>query len=201
MRKLVVMIQKGIKNLLYTFLLAFFCVLSLTAQDLPIQVADTSAQQEELINWMSVDELQEALANDQRKKIFLEVYTEWCGWCKRMNEYTLSQPHIAQYINENYYPIKFDAETQREIKFKDRVYKLDKTGCHEFATQFMDGQISYPTMVFLDEDLNIIQSIVGMKAPFEFEQIMTYFGADAYKSIAWQTYKKVYQSILETPRE
>ncbi len=72
------------------------------------------------VNWLSWDEALE-LSKTESKKLFVNVYTEWCGWCKRMDALTFDQPHIAKYLNENFYPIKFDAEQKDDIEFDDKI--------------------------------------------------------------------------------
>ena len=157
-----------------------------------------------LINWYSFEEAMEMMEKEKRK-LFFEVYTEWCRWCKEMDATTLQQPHIAQYLNENYYPIKFDAEYKNEIKFKEKVYEFvlrPRTGgYHALVDEFLDGKLMFPTLVFMDEEQNLIQAISGFQVPDEFERIITYFGTDHYKKMPWSTYKNSYKSILETARE
>ena len=157
-----------------------------------------------LINWYSFEEAM-VMMEKERRKLFFQVYTEWCRWCKQMDATTLQQPHIAQYINENYYAIKFDAEYKNEIKFKEKVYEFvlqPRTGgYHALVDEFLDGKLMFPTMVFMDEELNLIQAISGFQVPEEFERIITYFGTGHYKKMPWSTYKNSYRSILETARE
>ena len=204
MRKLVVMIRKlsivgGI-----LILCAGFLQTSKAQSPVPV-VADNPEISTSLVRWYTVDEAADAM-NGEGRKIILELYTDWCGWCKRMEGITLQQPHIAQYLNENFYPIRFNAESKQAINFKDKSYEFvappGTTGYHEFVAQFMeDGRLSFPTIVFLDEDLNVIQSMVGFKTPYEFEQIITYFATDHYKKMPWQKYRRFYRSILESSRE
>ena len=204
MRKLVVMIRNvSIVGSLLIWVASF--LQTLYAQS-PIPVVDESTiANTSLVRWYTVEEATEAM-NQEDRKIILELYTDWCGWCKRMEGITLQQPHIAQYLNENFYPIRFNAESKQAINFKNKSYEFvappGTTGYHEFVAQFMeDGRLSFPTIVFLDEDLNVIQSMVGFKTPYEFEQIITYFATDHYKKMPWQKYRRFYRSILESSRE
>lgn len=150
------------------------------------------------IKWMSWKEAVEKRSVEE-KKILLDVYTEWCYWCKRMDESTFGQPDIARYINENFHAVKFDAETKEDMEYKSKIYKYmrsGKRGYHELAVEFLKGRLSFPTLVFLDENLNVIQSIVGYKDPAQFEQIITYFATNNYKRTPWSTYKTNYKPIL-----
>ena len=73
-----------------------------------------NAEPPSLVKWMTFKEAFEA--NKKTPKPFLiDVYTDWCGWCKRMMATTYSNPAIAAYVNQNFYPVKFNAETKDSI--------------------------------------------------------------------------------------
>ncbi len=56
------------------------------------------------------------------KPLFIDVYTSWCGWCKRMDQTTFKDPAVVSYLNANFHPVKFDAETKDTIQFLERTY-------------------------------------------------------------------------------
>ncbi|MCB9309734.1 MAG: DUF255 domain-containing protein [Lewinellaceae bacterium] len=127
----------------------------------------------------------------EKRKIFVDIYTDWCGWCKKLDATTFSEDQIAKYLNENYYPVKFNAEMQEPITLRGREYvfvKSGRSGYHELAAQLLQGKLSYPSMVFLDENFGLIQSIPGYQDVNTFEMIITYFGSNSHKSVAWQKY-------------
>lgn len=156
----------------------------------------TSVDAQRKIQWRTWEEV-EKLNKVEKRKIFVDVYTEWCGWCKKMDKATFQQDHIAKFINENYYAVKFDAEYKADINFNDQVYKFVKTGrkgYNELAAEITRGKLSYPTIVFLDEDQKVIQPIPGFQSPEMFEMIMTYFAEDHFKSTPWKRYTTTYKS-------
>ena len=63
------------------------------------------------------------LFNLASEKVFIDLYTNWCGWCKRMDATTFSNQEIANYLNQNFYAVKLDAETKKSILFKGSVFK------------------------------------------------------------------------------
>ena len=73
------------------------------------------------INWMTMNE---ALAAQKKepKKIFMDVYTDWCGPCKLLDRNTFSNKKVINFINENYYAVKFNAEGTEEITYQDFTY-------------------------------------------------------------------------------
>lgn len=146
------------------------------------------------IKWNSWDEAIEK-SKKVKKKIFVDIYTDWCGWCKKLDHSTFAENHIAKYINENYYPVRFNAETKESIILKGTEYKFTnsgKRGYHELAAYLMQGRMSYPTAVFLDEDLNIIQAIPGFQNTDNFEKIIAYFGTNSHKSTPWSKFINQY---------
>lgn len=147
------------------------------------------------INWLTWEEAQ-AKNKTEPRKIMVDVYTQWCGWCKKMDRETFEQPEIANYINKNFYPVKFDAETKTPIEFNNKTYEFIKSGSsgyHQLAAEIMFGKLSYPTIVFLDEKLNILQPLPGYKDPASLDKIMRYFAEDYFKTTPWKKYEEMYQ--------
>ena len=109
---------------------------------------------------------------------------------------TFQNPVIAEYINEHYIAIKFNAEQRKEIKFQGETYKYvrgGRKGYHTLATSLTRGNLSYPTVVFLDEDKKVIQAIPGFLEVETFDPIIRYFAQDLHKKVPWTTYLADYQ--------
>ena len=144
------------------------------------------------VQWMTMEEALEKSKTDKRK-IFIDVFTDWCGWCKRMDESTFVDPSVAQYLNDNFYAVKLNAEQQQEIVFNNKTYSFRKNGArgyHELAAELLNNRLSFPTVVFLDETLNIIQPIPGYLEAPKLETILNYFGTDSHKTTPWETYER-----------
>jgi thioredoxin-related protein len=149
-----------------------------------------------VVNWMTIEQALER-SKTEKKKIFLDLYTDWCGWCKHMDSTTFVNPAVVNYLNEHYYPVKFNAEQERDIVFKDKTYKFKKNGtrgCHELAAFWLNNRLSFPTVVFLDENQQPIQSIPGYQDATKMEAIIHYFGSDSHKKTPWESYEKNFES-------
>lgn len=145
---------------------------------------------QEEIQWYSIEEV-EKLARENPKKIFVDVYTDWCGWCKKMDQTTFQDPTIIEYLNEDFYAVKLDGEAKEDITFKDNVYKFvpqGRRGYHELAAALMNGKLSYPTTVYLDENLNMIQPIPGYMTVDKLEPILIFLGENHYKNQSWKDF-------------
>jgi thioredoxin-related protein len=146
------------------------------------------------MNWMTWDEVAQKNKTEP-KKILIDLYTDWCTFCKKMDEGTMCQDNIIRYINENYYPIKFNAETREIIEFNSKTYKYVKsgrTGYNELALELTQGKLSYPAIIILDEDFKIIQAIHGYMPPQKLEMVITYFSEDHHKKTPWINYQRRY---------
>lgn len=161
-------------------------------------LASTLTFAQEKINWMSIEEA-EAAAKEHPKKIVIDVYTDWCGWCKKMDKDTFQNEKIAKYVNENYYAVKLNAEQKDSIVFTGHTFKFvpqGKRGYHELAAALLNGKMSYPHMVYLDEEFKMIQPIPGYMAPAQFEEVIKFIGSESYKKTPFDEYKKTFKSEL-----
>lgn len=143
---------------------------------------------ENQLKWLTFEQAVELQAKAP-KKIIIDVYTDWCGWCKKMDKYTYTNDEVIKNLQENYYLVKFNAEQKEEVKFKDKVFKFNpEYKSHELAVSLLNGQMSYPSTVFLDEDLNMLTNVPGYLTPKEMNPILKYFGENIYKKMNWKEY-------------
>tara|TARA_B110000438_G_C15405283_1_gene475143 strand:+ start:42 stop:593 length:552 start_codon:yes stop_codon:yes gene_type:complete len=145
------------------------------------------------INWISWQEMISIRANDSiKKKVFIDMYTGWCGWCKRMDGTTFKDPNIVKYMNENYYNIKFDAESRDTINFNNHQFTNSDPSfiksnpnsrgkTHWFAHSLLDGLLSYPSYVILDENLSRLMIYKGFKDTENLSGILLFFSTDQHK--------------------
>jgi len=154
-----------------------------------------STAQTEAIRWMSFTEAMEK-SKTAPKKVFIDMYTDWCGWCKRMDVTTFADPNVAKYINDHFYAVKFNTEKEAPITINDSTYKVNpaygRNGTHELAVSLLQGKMSYPTFVFLDERFNILSPLPGYQKSDQIEPVLKYFGDNNHLKIAWLDYQKAF---------
>ncbi|WP_340074838.1 thioredoxin family protein [Leptobacterium sp. I13] len=144
------------------------------------------------IEWLTWTEAEKRATSDTiPKKIFIDIYTDWCGWCKRMDKVTFNNPKVAEYMNKNFYMVKLHGEGKEAIEFRGTTFEYipqGRRGYHELAAVLMQGRIAYPTTIFLDEDYNMLSPLPGYYEPDEFLKVAKYFGDNIYKEKEWSVY-------------
>jgi thioredoxin-related protein len=73
-------------------------------------------------------------------------------------------------------------------------------GYHELAVALLGGKMSFPTVAFLDEQARLIQAVPGYQEPQPFDQILSFFAQDAYKTTTWEQFVENYQSPFESKK-
>lgn len=168
------------------------------------------------VNWLTFEEAIKQNATNP-KLMIIDLYTDWCGWCKVMDRTTLKDPVVVKYLAKNFYSVRFDAEGSKPVKFFGRVNRYDslknetitvmdtiifkqmesqqpgRKGTHELAVALTDGKLSYPTYVVLDANMQRLDLIAGASDAAEFETMLNFFGQGAYKTTSYQDFAKTYK--------
>ncbi len=121
------------------------------------------------IEWLTIEEAQ-TLNKENPRTIFIDVYTKWCGWCKKMDKATFQNAEIVDLVNGKYYAVKLDAESKAEI-----VFNGQKMTEQQLARSMRVS--GYPTIVLMDENLKNIQPVAGYKNPSQFKKMLTQYDA------------------------
>ncbi|MBK7382836.1 MAG: thioredoxin family protein [Flavobacteriales bacterium] len=189
------------------FLLGLAVVCAASFQ--PAARAQTPEGGSKLIKWVSIEEAQ-ALAKKAPKPLFIDVHTSWCGPCKMLDARTFADPKLADYVNKHFYAVKFNAESGDPVTFKGQKYENPefnaaqvggRNGTHQltYVLANVQGRIAYPTVVYLDSDLNVLAPVQGLLSPEQMEPILAYFGENAYKTQEYQAYLAAFKSRWTTP--
>ncbi len=176
-----------------------------------ISTVTTYGQEE--VKWVGFEEAIE-LSKKNPKPILVDMYTDWCGWCKRMDATTYKNKTIVKYINENYYAVKMDGEGKEDITYQGKTFKYveitkpngRKGKYHEFAQAiFNTGKKpgerkggSYPSTVIFNKKGQFTQVVPGYKKTEEFEKLLAFFGENVYKEkpLPWAEFQKSFKSNL-----
>ncbi|NVK28634.1 MAG: DUF255 domain-containing protein [Flavobacteriia bacterium] len=143
------------------------------------------------IQWMSFEEAVEAQENGDHRPVFIDVYTDWCGWCKRMDAATFKDSSVAHYMNEHFLNVKFDGESRDTVEYKGEKFVFvskGRRGYHELAAAMLQGKLSYPTVVFFDENFNYIQAVPGYQEAANFLLIAEFMGEGHFRTTPWEEF-------------
>ena len=152
------------------------------------------------VKWLTFEEAVAATKKNP-KKIFIDVYTTWCGPCKMLDANTFSHPVIAEYLNTHFYPVKLNAEMIDTVRFDTVIFvNRNPTGQrspHDLAISLLNGKLSYPTMVFLDEKFSMLGPVAGYHPPQQLEPILAFYVTEAYKTQSWVDFQKAFKPKIE----
>ncbi len=129
------------------------------------------------IEWLTIEEAYKRSQKEPRKFV-IDVYTDWCGWCKVMDQKTFTNGQVIDFVSKKYYAVKYNPEKEGDTM-------LGKTSFRSL----LQGINGYPTTVFLDEKYVMIQPISGYLEPRVFHQIVTFFGDNNHKQEDFEKFK------------
>jgi len=158
-----------------------------------IAVSAVSQKPASEVKWYTLQEA-EKLMKATPKPLFIDAYTDWCGWCKRMDQDTFTNPIIADILNSKFYPVKFNAEGKESITFLGQTFVNDgKAGrAHQLAIELLQGQLSYPTVVFLTQEGEKygISPVPGYRPPKDMEVLLAFFADNSYRTKSFEEFQK-----------
>lgn len=141
------------------------------------------------MKWMTLAEA-EAAAQKEPRPILIDLYTDWCGWCKVMDKKTYRNKKVYDYLNGKFYAVKLDAESKTKVIWKGRTYSFNpQYKVNEIALFLSGGQLSYPTTVIIPVGTNDPQPVPGYLEPKELEPLVKYFGEGVYTSSPFPAYQ------------
>ncbi len=133
-----------------------------------------AAQAQEQIQWMKFEEAVAANANNP-KMILVDVYTDWCGWCKKMDKDTFTDPRVVAHLKKNFYAVKLNGEdTKRRFPFMGKTFSEA-----EMAVAMRVN--SYPNFVVIEPGLQNLAQLPGYREPADFLAGLTELIEKAFK--------------------
>lgn len=173
-------------------IIVMMAVLLFFGPAVPAQNPAKPPVKESPVRWYSFEEAY-SLIKKKPKKIFIDMYTDWCGWCKRMDAETFAIPVIAEYMNKNFYCVKFNAERKDTVMIDGQMFvnpnPHGKRSSHQLAVSLLRGKMSYPSFVFLNEKGQMLNVLAGYQQAAPFEKILNWYGTDAYQKMTLDEFK------------
>jgi len=174
------------RKIFFTILISIFTVGSWAQTPEPQKTATK-------IHWITYKEAVQLNKDGKKRKIITDVFTEWCGWCKRMDASTFNDQTIADYVNKYFWAVKFDAETKDTIVIDKITYVNQHPNAnrstHDLAQKLLQNQMSYPSYVFLNEANQAITVVPGYYPADDFMLVLRFIAENVYLSKPFAQFK------------
>ena len=165
----------------------------------------TESSVTDAVAWLEFEDAVDRIKADraagrETRMMFIEIYATWCPYCKRLDTSTMTDPAVIEMLNTRFYPVRLDGETARDIDFSNYTFKFvpnGERGYHELAAALAGGQLSYPTLVFMNEDLKVVQPLAGYRPPEELLPILSFFGDGHYRDTPWDAFIETYEAAAD----
>lgn len=132
------------------------------------------------LNWLSYNEGL-ALAEKESKYVLIDFYTDWCGYCKKMDKETYSNEKVKGILNENFVVVKVNAESDNKV-----IENGKEITERELAKLYQ--VTGYPTTWFLESNHSRVAPLPGYVAAERFVPVLNYIGEGWHKSISFKEY-------------
>lgn len=156
-------------------------------------LAQTETLDKQEIHWLTVEQANEQMSI-QPKKVYVDIYTAWCSWCKVMEKKTFRNPEVIAYMNEHYYCIRLDAENTKPIRHMGKTYEAQGKQ-QALAVEWMRGQMTYPTSVFMDEQFANPQPVPGYLEVSMMETIAKYIAENKHHTTPFDQWQKEFKPV------
>jgi len=182
----------------YPIVYVFTILLLMNITNITAQNKLIPEEQLNKVKWITLKEALE-LNKKQKKTFLIDIYTDWCGWCKHMMRTTFADPNIASYINNYFYPVRFNAETKDTVEFLGEKYINQGNGArspHDLAIKWMEGRMSYPTILFFNNDFQFRLLVPGYMDVSTIEPYLVYTVENVFRTTSPDNFNKLYKKAF-----
>ncbi|MFZ1702880.1 MAG: thioredoxin fold domain-containing protein [Saprospiraceae bacterium] len=135
------------------------------------------------------------IKTDAEKYYLIYFYYNDCKWCKHIETTTFTDNYTARFINQKFHPIKINAVGDEKLIFNNEVYKTVQVGKYDFnelAVELLNGKMSFPAIVILDQNFQKIGVHQNYYNVDDFQMILAYYIGGHYKKTLFKYYSNNY---------
>jgi thioredoxin-related protein len=112
----------------------------------------------EAVRWHNYDEGL-ALGKQQKKKILVHFYADWCGYCRKMAHETFEASEVVSYVNKHFVPVRVDIDKEKETAAGFGIRGVPATW---FLTEAAKRIGNVPGLVPPDRFLSLLKQVAAM---------------------------------------
>ncbi|MBR1792615.1 MAG: thioredoxin fold domain-containing protein [Bacteroidales bacterium] len=152
------------------------------------------------IQWTTIEAASQLKGNS--KMYFVDFYTTWCGWCKRMDKDVFSDSTVIKLMSKYYVPVKFNAEGTAEFTWKGTKYIGTEVPrgahpiLHQFTKAMLGKRIGFPSFVIYDSSQSIIMLIEGYQTAEDLTMLLWYYASGDYHKFSYEKYKTIFEKDI-----
>ena len=121
-------------------------------------------------------------ARQRQRPVLVDVYTQWCGWCRRMDREVYTRDDVRDYLSQKFVTVKLDAEASESVRYEGRTFTSRTLATHFRVT-------GYPTTLFLKPNGEYLVSVPGYVEPEKFLLLLRYIGdGHLERGVVWEDY-------------
>ncbi|MCQ2274331.1 MAG: DUF255 domain-containing protein [Bacteroidales bacterium] len=160
-----------------------------------------SGVQAQSVSWKTIEQASKTDTRSNAKLFFVDFYTSWCGWCKKMDRETFTDPTVAKILNTYYIPVKFDAEGNSEFTWHGEKYHNSpatngRPNSHAFAKKVLGQRMGFPSFGIFKSDQQQLTVVQGYKSANDFVIILWYFASGDNARYPFDKYQKIFDDEI-----
>lgn len=154
------------------------------------------------VDWKTIEQASKVEAKSNTKLYFVDFYTSWCGWCKKMDRETFKDPVVVKILNTYYIPVKFDAEGNAEFTWQGTKYANSaptpgaRPNTHNFAKTVLGAQMGFPSFGLFGTDQRRITIIQGYQSAADLVVMLWYFASGDNKKYPFEKYQQIFDKEI-----
>lgn len=152
------------------------------------------------VEWQPIEKVAKEAST---KMIFVDFSTSWCGWCKKMDKETFSDPVVAAILNQYYRPVHFNAEGDASFSWNGTTYRGAVKGSngrpstHPFTYAILGQRIGYPSFAVFNKDKGLVQILQGYQSAYDFQVVLWYLCSGDKEKYSFEEYQQIFDKKIK----